>query len=189
AGEGKVKGIYSRVFLPGNPDVDPETLDPFQVIQTGLGRQPLGVAGVLRGGPPPGRRELDRIRDALERMANAPARARENLDRALDAYARDPSRQNTEDVFDAVQSCIVNACAPNSEIMRIWEQIRIRSDQMVDQAVNRVIASVTEQTLRDAVDAIRFCQAVGCNVENDIRQLDTHLRDMLRNQSRGSNSE
>ncbi len=184
AGTGEVKGIYSRVYLPGNPDADPDSLDPFQVVQTGLGRQPLGVVGALRGGPPPGRREIDRIKDALERMAEAPERARENLDRALDDYARDPSRQHTEDVLDALERCFVNACVPSSEMIRLWEQIRTRSDQMVDQAINRVIASVTEQTLLDAVDAIRFCQAVGCNVENDVRQLDTHLRNLLRNQVR-----
>lgn len=187
--EGSVKGIYSRVYVPGAENVDPDTLDRFQVVQTGIGIQPLGTVGIVRGSEPPGRREIARLRDILERQANDPARARERLDGALDDFARNPSRESAQDVFDALQSCIVNGCAPSGEMIRIWEQIRTQADRMVDQAVDRLIISITEQTLHDAIDAIRFCQTVGCHVEADVQRLDTHLRNVLRDRARGNVTE
>lgn len=187
--EGSVQGIYSRVYIPSADNVDPDTLDRFQVVQTGIGVQPLGTVGVVRGSEPPGRREIARVRDILERQANDPVRARERLEGALDDFAHNPSRENAQNLFDALQSCIVNSCAPSSEMIRIWEQIRTQADRMVDQAVDRLIVSITEQTLHDAVDAIRFCQTVGCHVEADVEKLDTHLRGVLRDRQRGNVTE
>lgn len=179
-----VKGVYRSVFLPGSDNVDPATLDRFQTVQTGLGLQPLGAAGVVRGVPPRGRLEIARLRDLLRRNLTDPLRARENLDRALDAFARNPSGANAQELYHDLQSCIVNNCASAAEVARIWEQVQARADQLVDLAVERLIASVTAQTLQDAIDAMRFCQVVGCTVAADAERLDAHLRNIIRDRAR-----
>lgn len=180
----EVKGVYSSVFLPGAGNVDPDTLDPFQPVQTGLGWQPLGTVGVTGARPSRGAAKIAELREVFRRKATASAETRQRLEDALDAFARNRSPETVEDVLRELRRCEIDLCAPVSEMDRAWESVRSYADTLVDQAVNRVIASITAGTLQDAIDAIRFCQSVGCSAAEDAARLDRHLRGVLRDRYR-----
>lgn len=176
----EVKGVYSQAFLPGGGDVDPDTLDPFQPIQVGIGPQPLGVVGVTRR-PPHRREHPPRPWEVLRRDERV--ESKELLERALDRYARNPADPGAfEDVLEEIRRCEVRNCTTPQELDRIWRSLAENTQRVVDEAVRRAIVSTGAQTLQDVVNALRMCQAVGagCTTQQGYRELDRYFRDYLR---------
>lgn len=178
---GSVLGVYRQAFLPGS-DVDPDDLDPFQPVQTGVGPQPLGTVGVTRR-PPQRRERLPRPWDIVRRERGI--EARELLERALDRHARAPADPEVfEDLMRELRRCEVTLCMPPDELRRVWEQVTGRVQRLVDVTLGRVQDSTTAETFHDVVNALRLCAAVGPGCAGDAasRELDRFFRDYLRQQ-------
>lgn len=176
----QVKGVFGglRSYFVDVSQIDIDALDPFQPIQTGSGRQALGSSGSVGSGAP-----RPPTLPRLEPVIRGPSPAdilRSRLDHAWREWQANRTVITLEEVLAAMDHCWAVQCISDDRLQRMRDLLRFDAADIMDRTIENLNRMWSQQNVENEIDAIRLCQALGCDTGEAIREIDQMLRNELR---------